>query len=173
MVPVVTVTVADLLKAGLASQQAGRDAMAEEAYRRVLRFDPRQPDALHLMGVLELGRGRSKAALDLLDQAVEVAPQRGDIHLSRAGALAGLSRTGEALDAFAAACRLVPDMAIAHHGLGRALVETRRGDPRPHYRRALALDPALSAWNDLGWADRKSTRLNSSHVSESRMPSSA
>ena len=25
----------------------------------------------------------------------------------------------------------------------------------------------------LGWKDRKSTRLNSSHVSESRMPSSA
>jgi tetratricopeptide (TPR) repeat protein len=151
-VPVVTVTVADLLKVGLAHQQAGRGAIAEEMYRRVLRFDPRQADALHLMGVLELGRGRREAALQLLDQAVEAAPRRGDIHLSRAGALAGLSRAAEALDAFAAACRLVPDMAVAHHGLGRALVETRSGDPRPHYRRALALDPALSAWNDLGWA---------------------
>ena len=35
-----------------------------------------------------------------------------------------------------------------------------------------ALEAAL-AIEHISWADRKSTRLNSSHVSESRMPSSA
>ena len=30
-----------------------------------------------------------------------------------------------------------------------------------------------NAWYDAGEVDRKSTRLNSSHMSESRMPSSA
>ena len=32
---------------------------------------------------------------------------------------------------------------------------------------------AYLGWEDKDWADRKSTRLNSSHVSQSRMPSSA
>ena len=41
---------------------------------------------------------------------------------------------------------------------------------------AIAADLGLAVHNDhgyIGWADRKSTRLNSSHESESRMPSSA
>ena len=169
VVPVVSITVADLLKAGLANQRAGREAMAEEMYRRVLQFDPRQPDALHLMGALELGRGRSEAALALLDQAAAIAPGRGDIHLSRAGALAGLSRVAEAVDAFASAARLVPDLAPAHHGLGRSLVEAGRGDPRVHYRRALALDPATpTVWNDLGWAIQRAVSMTAAGAAYAR-----
>ncbi|MBM3547112.1 MAG: hypothetical protein FJX54_09165 [Alphaproteobacteria bacterium] len=153
MVPRVSITVADLLRAGLANQAAGRAGLAEEMYRRVLQFDPRQPDALHLMGVLELDRGRTEAALGLLDQAVAAAPGRGDLHLSRAGALARLSRGIEAAEAFAAASRLDPQLALAHSGLGHALAEIGRGDPRPHYRRALALDPtAANVWNSYGAA---------------------
>jgi len=149
----VTVTVADLLKAGVLSQRAGREAVAEDLYRRVLAFDPRQPDALHLMGTLELGRGRPEAALDLIDQALAVAPDRGDLHLSRAGALARLSRAPEAVQAFAATTRLAPEIADGHHGLGRALAETGGGDPLPHYRRGLALAPdGALRWNDFGVA---------------------
>ena len=36
-----------------------------------------------------------------------------------------------------------------------------------------AIDVTASPTQNLRWVDRKSTRLNSSHVSESRMPSSA
>jgi len=148
-----TITVGDLLRAGLASQRAGRAAVAEEAYRRVLAFDPRQPDALHLLGALALERGMADEALGLLTQAVEIAPERGEIHLARAVVLARLSRAVDAAGAFAAAARFAPDLTQAHHGLGRALVETNAGDPMPHYRRALALAPDQAlVWNDLGVA---------------------
>jgi protein O-GlcNAc transferase len=161
VVPRVTITVADILKAGLANQRAGRAAVAEEMYRRVLLFDPRQPDALHLMGVLELDRGRLEAALALLDQAVDAAPARGDLHLSRAGALARLSRGAAAADAFAVASRLEPGLAVAHSGLGHALAETGAGDPRPHFRRALALDPAAAdVWNGLGVAIQQAETMS-------------
>jgi len=165
MVPGVIVTVADLLKAGLANQRAGRTVLAEELYRRVLQFDPHQPDALHLMGVLELDRGRADVALQLLDQAVGVAPARGDLHLSRAGALARLSRGAEAGDAFAAASRLDPQLAAAHSGLGHALAESARGDPKPHFRRALALDPTLAnVWNSLGAAIQQFETLRAGYA---------
>jgi tetratricopeptide (TPR) repeat protein len=160
LVPGVTVTVADLLRAGLANHRAGRAALAEELYRRVLSFDPRQPDALHLLGVLELDRGRAEAALALIDQAVGAAPGRGDLHLSRAGALARLSRSAEAADAFAAASRLEPGITAAHAGLGHALAETGGGDPQPPYHRALALDPAAAdVWNGLGVAIQRAATL--------------
>jgi protein O-GlcNAc transferase len=152
-VPDVTITVADLLKAGLVNQRAGRDAIAEELYRRVLAFDPRQADALHLLATLALERGRPQEALRYIDQAVESAPDRGELALLRAGALARLSRASEAAEAFATAARLAPELAVAHHGLGRSLAEIGDGDPRPHYRRALVLSPdAAVLWNDYGVA---------------------
>jgi protein O-GlcNAc transferase len=145
----------------MVNQRAGRAALAEELYRRVLDFDPNQPDALHLMGTLELARGRPEAALALLDQAVAIAPDRGDLQLSRAGALARLSRAPAAAEAFAAVVRLSPEIAVAHHGLGRALAEIGRADPRPHYRRALALAPDTAVgWNDLGVATQQAVAMH-------------
>lgn len=163
LVHVVSITVADLLKAGLANQRAGRIALAEEMYRRVLAFDPRQPDALHLMGVLELDRGEATAALALLDQAIAAAPDRGDLHLSRAGALSRLSQVSEAMAAFASASRLAPEIAAAHYGLGRALMELGSGDPARHYRRSLALAPgAAVVWNDLGVTTQRARSMSAS-----------
>src|ERR1043166_7134698 len=49
---------------------------------------------------------------------------------------------------------------------GSSLAYYSRCDYQPHHLRARGV------LRD-GWLDRKSTRLNSSHVSESRMPSSA
>ncbi len=169
MVPVVTLTVADLLKAGLLSQRAGRLIIAEDLYRRVLAFDPRQPDALHLMATLEADRGRPEAALDLVEQAIAAAPGRGDLQLFHAGVLAKLSRAAEALGAFAAATRLSPDAAAAHHGLGRALAETGGGDPRPHYRRGMALAPdGAVAWNDFGVAVQQAVSMRAAYPAYAR-----
>jgi protein O-GlcNAc transferase len=169
LVPAVTITVADLLKAGIANQRAGRDAIAEELYRRVLAFDPRQADALHLMATLELGRERPNIALDYIEQAVEAAPQRGEFVLLRAGTLARLSRLGEAAAAFAVATRLAPMLAVAHHGLGRAMAEMREGDPRPHYRRALALAPEGAVlWNDYGVATQQAVSMSAARLAYGR-----
>ena len=41
------------------------------------------------------------------------------------------------------------------------------------WARFLVLDGATTAYDPVRWVDRKSTRLNSSHIQKSRMPSSA
>ena len=67
-------------------------------------------------------------------------------------------RLEDATDSFLLAAHFEPDLAEPHYQLG-LIAESRResADAERYYRRA----------------DRKSTRLNSSHMSESRMPSSA
>jgi predicted O-linked N-acetylglucosamine transferase (SPINDLY family) len=55
--------------------QMGRVAEADAAYRAVLARDPRQFDALHLLGVLRYQQGRPQEARDLLSQAVKIEPR--------------------------------------------------------------------------------------------------
>jgi len=78
-----------------------------------------------------------------------------------------------ALRCFTRAVRLAPTFAEGHANLGEALLAAGRLDEAAEaLRAALAVDPYLAAAR-LNLADRKSTRLNSSHSAKSRMPSSA
>ena len=61
---------------------------------------------------------------------------------------------------------LLDGVGVTHAILLGTVPNSLAGMPQGKYAAGLA-----SAYND--WQDRKSTRLNSSHVSESRMPSSA
>src|SRR6187455_246513 len=48
----------------------GADGEDEDALRRALELDPRQPEALRALGVLLLRRGDAEEAVELLDRAV-------------------------------------------------------------------------------------------------------
>ena len=83
----------------------------------------------------------------------------------------------DAMDRFSSYIAAMPDDAIhTHGGIEGRLLEAIPGVVIPHMD---PIDPscARDEWDALVTAarkiDRKSTRLNSSHVSESRMPSSA
>ena len=96
----------------LAFHRQGQLALAQAVYEQILAIQPRNADALHLLGVIAAQMQNPRKAVELLDQAIE----------------------------------LKPNIAAAYNNRGSALKE-------------------------LG--DRKSTRLNSSHLARSRMPSSA
>jgi Flp pilus assembly protein TadD len=52
--------------------KAGKLPEAEHLYRRVLRFDPDNADALHLLGVIASQLGRPAEAVELIAKAVAV-----------------------------------------------------------------------------------------------------
>ena len=56
-------------------QRAGRFAKAEEIYRRILSRDPRNVNALRLLGAVALEMGRYRLATKMLSGAVELAPE--------------------------------------------------------------------------------------------------
>ena len=56
---------------GFAFHQAGKIASAKQRYREVLEIDPKEPDALHFMGILAHQDGKNEKAISFLKQAVQ------------------------------------------------------------------------------------------------------
>ena len=139
----------EALGQAVAFHQAGELGEAERLYRAVLRSEPRQFDALHLLGLLEAGRGRNDEALRLLDRALAINPRSADALNNRANVLSSLERYDEALASCERALALRPDFAEALNNRGNALHDLKRYQEalasydralaiRPHYAKALA-----------------------------------
>lgn len=143
-----------LLPQALSLHRAGRLAEATALYERVLRADPRQPDALHLLGQVHLQQGAAHQAEPLLARAVAARPKAAPYHLSHGQALRRLDRPADALAAFARAQALDPALAEAHHQAGNVLKALGRyTDAVAALREAVRLAPGhAAAWLNLGVA---------------------
>lgn len=62
------------MTAGIASHQEGRLDAARDAYRAALRIDRENPDALHLLGVVEYQRGNTRKSMMLVEKSLAVRP---------------------------------------------------------------------------------------------------
>src|SRR5262249_7404778 len=60
---------------GKALHRMGRIAEAEAIYRSVLAHDPREFDALHLLGLIRYQQGRAGEAQELLSRAIALRPR--------------------------------------------------------------------------------------------------
>ena len=73
-------TLQQAFELALGHHQFGRLAEAETIYRQVLAAEPRQADALHMLGVLAHQMGRNDVAAELIGQAIAAAPGVADFH---------------------------------------------------------------------------------------------
>ena len=136
-------TVAEVLAEGLAHHRAGRLAEARRIYRRVLAFDQAQPDALHLLGALELESGSLDLATAFLGQAVKARPDSAVAHANQGRALRRQGDLGSASGALRRSLALAPDTSPVWTELGFAAAGAVA------FGRALALDPqAVDALNN-------------------------
>lgn len=117
-------SIQSLLHEAVAHHQAGRFPQAESLYQQVLRQQPNQPDAMRLLGVLEMHRGRLDVAIDLLRRAQQAYPQFADMHAAYGQALASAGRLLEAANALQQARKINPqspelcnDLANVHLGM--------------------------------------------------------
>lgn len=133
-----------MLAQAIQHHQAGRLAEAEAHYRHILQVDPRQPDALHLLGVLVFQRGDGTRAAELIGRAIAVLPGSAEMHFNLGVVLAGLGRPAEAAASYRRALALQPAHAGAHLNLGTLLRDDGRFEEAlASYRRAAALAPRL------------------------------
>ncbi|MBN3761801.1 tetratricopeptide repeat protein [Burkholderia sp. Ac-20365] len=129
------------LDAALDHHRAGRLAEAKALYGQILQAQPRQPDALHRLGLLACQTGQHEAGIALMEQSLTVRPDAvccNDLGI----VLRERGRPGQAIAQHRRALALRPDYAEAHNNLGNALRDTGELEAAAaSYRHAIALRP--------------------------------
>jgi tetratricopeptide (TPR) repeat protein len=125
---------------------------AARCCEKVLAVQSNHFDALNLLGAVEIQRGRTGPAMELLKRAVEVRPDHFAAHYNQAFLLERLGRDGEAVAGYRRAIELKPDHLDAYLNLGNALQALERFEESADaYRHALQLRPGfVEAHNNLG-----------------------
>jgi protein O-GlcNAc transferase len=149
------------LAAAMAHHGAGRLAEAESHYRKILQAEPKQPVALHLLGVVAHQQGKNDRAVDLIGQALAVKPDFAEAHSNLGLALQALGQVQQAEASYRKALAIKPAFAKAHGNLGNALKEQGELDAAvASYRQALSIQPNLAeTLNNLGLALRELGKL--------------
>ncbi|MFP4896952.1 tetratricopeptide repeat protein [Paraburkholderia sp. CNPSo 3155] len=135
----------------VAAHRAGRLVEAEAAYRQLLSINTAHADAMHLLGVIELQRGRPGEAEVLILAALT--HRKDAVFMTDLGVALGCQgKLSAAEAAFRKALELNPDLAEAHNHLGILLVQTQRTvEAEIAFRRVVGLRPdSAEAWNNLG-----------------------
>ena len=136
--------IADALALAVRQAAGGRADVAERIYEEILRFDPAQPDALHLMGRLRLDQDRPGEALELLEAAAAARADHGLtlLHLAHAREATGADGTA----ALRGAVLVEPgDPVILSTWGGVRQKATAIADAITFYRRARRAAPLLPA----------------------------
>jgi tetratricopeptide (TPR) repeat protein len=150
--------------------EAGRLAQAESLYREILKQDPRQADALHLLGVLCGQTKRETDGIKLIKQAIALRPGVAAYHNNLGNVLLQIGNRAAAISAFRTAVGLDPSHARAWNNLGNALREDGQTDAAIEaYTRSLQLAPRIAeVHSNLGIALRAQGRLDEAIASHRR-----
>jgi tetratricopeptide (TPR) repeat protein len=134
------------LQQGVALHRVGRIDEAESHYRQALRFAPDDPSAIHLLGVVALGRGDLTRAAEMIRQALRLRPDFADAHLNLGNVLLDSGQRREAVESYRRAIALTPGKAMAHSNLARVLNELGESEAAiDSARTAIQLEPAMTA----------------------------
>lgn len=141
------------LAVAMAKHREGQLVEAEQMYRQVLCWQPDNPDAYHLLGLLAGQLNRFGDALALFEHAIALNSAVPEYYANLGNALKMTSRLEEAEEAFVSAISLRPDYPEALMNL--ATVRRNRGDLEDAerlLRRSLELRP--------NWADAQINLAN-------------
>ncbi|MGF1579514.1 MAG: tetratricopeptide repeat protein, partial [Gemmataceae bacterium] len=142
----------DTLTQAVAQHQKGDFVGAEHIYRQVLEIDPKQADALNLLGVIHSQTGRGPTGVDLFRKAIALKPNLAEAHFNLGNVLKALNNYPEAIDAYDKAIEFNPKNAESHYNRANTLMELGRWDEAiTSYREAIRLRPNYSkAYTNMG-----------------------
>lgn len=131
------------LDVALKHHRSGKLQKAKTLYRKILKADPDNIDALHMLGLLLHQRGEHETAIRLFNQAIERGEESAEVYTNLGSALQSSNRIDEAITAFRQAIRINPNYILAHNNLGNALREVGENDEAiASFQHALSLSPA-------------------------------
>lgn len=134
----------DALAVAVKLHQEGDLEQAASAYRRILKSQPNEPNALHLLGVTFQQSKRPTEAVKWIKKALVIAPKNAAFHSNLASAYLSLGRLQEAEAHYREALRLAPNFADACNGLGAVLKGLGKLDEAiAQYQKTLTLKPGF------------------------------
>jgi protein O-GlcNAc transferase len=132
----------ETLRAALQHQRSGRLDDAEQRYRQLLERNPRDVNALHLLGTVQLQRGSAGEAVRYIRQAVALRPDFAMAHANLGVALRSAGDLPGAIESYDRALGLNPSDAATWLNLSTALSGLGRfTDALAASERALSLNP--------------------------------
>ena len=152
----------ELLEKALEDHRNGRFQQAAQGYNEVLRADAGNADALYLFGCLAQQTGNYATARDLIERALEVAPEQAEYHYALGLAFCSLQDSVAAARSYERAVELDPAVAKFWYGLGCA--ENLREEfvaARDCFAKAVAIQPDwLEARHNVGRALYETGRVS-------------
>ncbi len=131
------------LQAAIQHHMGGRLDEARMIYERIIAAEPRNPDALHLLGVVACGDGAFDTAIQLITRALDERPGHPGFLKNLGAAYRGQGNLDEAMGCYRQALEHDPGFADAAVDLAMVLMQQgRTGAAADHFRKALALRPA-------------------------------
>ncbi len=109
-----------LLKKGIALHKQGQIADAQEIYERLIASEPKQFDALNLLGVIAYQSYNYELAVELIGKALEINPHYSAAHTHLGLAMARMKRYEDAIASYNRALAIKPDSAEAYANRGSA-----------------------------------------------------
>jgi tetratricopeptide (TPR) repeat protein len=131
-----------LLQTGFQLLQQGRTEEAWNAFHEVLRLDPNQALAHHMVGLIAMQAGQLEMGVESMRRSIALNPGDPVAWGNLGNGLSGLDRADEALTAFGKALALAPAFLDALNN--RAILLSRLGrhaEALEDYDRALAIEP--------------------------------
>lgn len=133
----------DLLRSAASLAQMGQLSMAADTCREILKKQPRNPQALRLLGMIALHKGDLATAITSLTTASLALPRDTDLHTNLGVALLHARKFPESEAASRKAAQLDPRNIEALHNAALAQREQNRlGDTIASLEAAVAIDPA-------------------------------
>jgi predicted O-linked N-acetylglucosamine transferase (SPINDLY family) len=135
-----------LFEQGAVAHRAGRLDQAEKLYRQVLKTEPENFSALHMLGFLKAQQGRYDEAIILLNKAVKANPRDLTAQGYYAHALMAAQRFDDALAAYDRLLAAQPSTAEAHYNRGVILSQKQRNsEALAALDKAIVLQPGVAA----------------------------
>jgi predicted TPR repeat methyltransferase len=133
----------ELIAEGLALQERGAIAEAEQRYRAALQQEPDHHGVLNLLAMILTERNEPAEAATLITRAIALAPEVAWYHLNLGHAYAASGLDDRAVEAMQASVRLDPGNAIPRYDLARHHLRHGRSDEAlVALRQVLARDPS-------------------------------
>ena len=136
-----TVALQAMFTAAVSHHKKGALKAAEDLYQQILKIEPEQVDAWHLLGLVFAATGRAGRGRELIQKALDRQPKNPVFHSNLANILRREGKVIDALSHYHEALAIDPDFVDAHANIAGAYISAEMyPQAEAAARRALELD---------------------------------